>query len=215
MRVAVLLSAWAVVIGGCVESDYDPAPLPTATSTLSNEPAAEDESEEKRAKAEPAAETKETVFKSKDSGISFTVPAGWKKVEVKGNIPEGEYALPRTEGDEHDGRLTLMGSGGGLEQNITRWQGEFNGADEPKIEKIKIDGVEATLVDIRGEWKGTSFRPISPPRPEHRLVAVFVPMKGRNDFYIKLTGPKATLAKWDEDVQKFLKSGSIVSEAKP
>ena len=41
MRVAVLLSAWAVLICGCVEGDYDPAPLPTATTTA-NKPAQDD-----------------------------------------------------------------------------------------------------------------------------------------------------------------------------
>lgn len=209
MRVAILLLA-ALMMCGCVEEEFAPTPLPTAGTASDG---TQKEPPEKPAADEtPAEEAKETVFKS-EGGISFTMPAGWKKVPVKGNIPEAEYALPKVEGDEFDGRLTMMASGGGLEENLKRWQGEFNGAEAPKVETMMIDGVKASVVDIRGEWKGSSFRPVE-PRPEHRLIAVFIPMKGRNDYYVKLTGPKATLAKRDEEITRFLKSASIVSEAK-
>lgn len=145
-------------------------------------------------------------------GIKFMAPAGWKSVPVSGNIPEAEFALTRSDGDTYDGRLTLMSALGGFEENMARWKSEFIAGDEPKIEKIAVDGTEATWVDLRGEWKGSSFRPIDPPRPEHRMIAIYIPLKGTQAYYVKITGPKATIAAHEAEMRTFVKSGKFKAQ---
>src|SRR5579863_4228522 len=53
-----------------------------------------------------------TVLTLEETDATFTLPAGWKRVKPDIRIVEAEFELPRAEGDEYDGRLTLMSSGG-------------------------------------------------------------------------------------------------------
>jgi hypothetical protein len=73
---------------------------------------------------------------------------------------------------------------------------------------MKVAGAEATTVDIRGEWKGSSFAPIE-PRADYRMLAVILPFSERNSFYIKLTGPKETIGKYEEEYKDFVRSARI------
>lgn len=157
-------------------------------------------------------ETKSAIpTELKLDGISFMVPASWKRVEPPtSRIVEAEFTLPRAEGDEFDGRLTLMAAGGDNDANIARWTGEFNQqpGQGPKIDTMKVSGVEATTVDIRGEWKGSSFAPM-PPRADYRMLSVIMPFTERNSFYVKFTGPRETVAKHEEAYRDFVKSARI------
>lgn len=200
---------WILVAGLAAFTGCEPEPVatPVAPAPAKTTPAAP--SGEKPADGTPLAEA--TLLKGLQ-GITFLAPAGWKSVPVSGNIPEAEFALPRADGDAYDGRLTLMSAQSGLEENTARWKSEFIAGEDPKIEKISVDGAEATLVDLRGEWKGTSFRPIDPPRPEHRLISVYIPFRGSQAYYVKVTGPKATIAAHEAALRAFVKSGRFKPE---
>lgn|GEM_PF-432382 len=204
--VALLLS-----LTGCgPDAPKTPAAVPTA-------PAADSTGEEKSAtdtsatgnEAAKPAPTKPGVLEL--DRISFLTPAGWKRVEPPSSrIVEAEFQIPRSEGDEFDGRLTLMAAGGDNDANIARWNSEFiRDPNEPTVqETIKIGEVEAQWIDIRGEWKGSSFAPIS-PRAEYRMLAVIVPLTEYSSFFIKLVGPRQTLAAHEKQFQEFVKSARI------
>jgi hypothetical protein len=144
------------------------------------------------------------------SGISFVVPAGWKRVKPQTNIIEAEFELPRVDGDEYDGRLTLMSSGGNPQEVIATRTAEFRRepGEAATSEKLSIGSFEASLIDLRGEWKGTSFRPV-PPRADYRMLLVIVPFSERSAFYAKLTGPRSTIAAHEEAFREFLRSAKI------
>ncbi len=169
-----------------------------------SEPPLEDEMEK------PAAsESKE--LKLTESGITFAVPEGWKQVKPETNIIEAEFELPRTDDDEYDGRLTMMSSLGDRDEVIATRTAEFKAepGESPSRETLSIAGLEATLVDLRGEWKGPVFRPISPPREGYRMLFVVIPFGERSSFYAKLTGPRATVAAHEDAFREFLKSAKI------
>ncbi len=142
-----------------------------------------------------------------ESRVRFEIPPDWKRVAPQNNIVEAEFELPRVEGDEFDGRLTLMASGGDPQETIANRRAEFNlePGEPPRQEKIEVAGVEATLVDLRGEWKGMSFRPM-PSRAGYRMLLVIVPLPKQAPLYIKLTAPRATLAAREADFLAFLRS---------
>lgn len=146
-------------------------------------------------------------------GITFAVPGNWKRVKPETNIVEAEFELARAEGDEYDGRLTLMSSGGLPEDTISMRSGEFKfDPGEPAArDKIKLGAIEATVVDLRGEWKGSSFRPI-PPRSDYRMLLVIIPFTERSAFYAKLTGPRATIAAHEDEFRDFLRTAQIQRE---
>ena len=144
------------------------------------------------------------------SGITFLVPASWDRVKPQTNIIEAEFELPRVEGDEYDGRLTLMSSGGDPQEVIATRTAEFRqqSGEPPSTEKLSVGNIEASLVDLRGEWKGTSFRPV-PPRADYRMLLVIVPFGERSAFYAKLTGPRSTVAAHEAEFREFLRSAKI------
>jgi hypothetical protein len=146
----------------------------------------------------------------KDSGITFQVPGTWKRVKPDTNIIEAEYEIPTADGDEYPGRLTLMSSGGAVEETLARRTSEFKfePGEAPAKETLHVGGIESMLVDFRGEWKGPSFRPIE-PRAGYRMLLVVVPFTERSAFYAKLTGPRATIAAHEDEFRDFLKSAKI------
>lgn len=186
-------------------------PPPQEEPPLEESPTEEKATETPTAGREPAAKVAEPQeLELKDSRVTFTVPGEWKRVKPDTNIIEAEFELSSAEGDEYPGRLTLMSSGGSAEETLARRTGEFKfePGEGPSKETLEVGGIESTLVDFRGEWKGPSFRPIE-PRPGYRMLLVIVPFSERSAFYAKLTGPRATIAAHEADFREFLKSARL------
>lgn len=209
-----LMGAPIVIVAGCGEPPR-PMPVPTAPAAATDSASPDDPAPSK----EPASETAAAGAADAPSGptelkletISFMVPGTWKSVKPANNIIEAEYELPRAAGDEYDGRLTLMSSGGNPEETIATRTAEFSrdADDAPQRETLKIGSIEATWVDLRGTWSGSSFQPLNPPRPEYRMVLVIIPFTERSAFYAKLVGPKETIATRIEEFREFLKSARL------
>ncbi|MBS0261643.1 MAG: hypothetical protein JSS02_06760 [Planctomycetes bacterium] len=215
-----LLLAWVVcvlAIGCQNEPPPKPAPIKVSHDDVPDEPPEQSEPPLDDDDSKPAAGEKEAQatgpmeLKLPESPLTFQIPAGWRKVKPENNIVEAEFELPRATGDEFDGRLLLMSSGGEREQNIQTRVGEFQmePGDTPSRDSVSVGGVDSILVDIRGTWGGPSHRPISPARPGYRMLYVIVPLGERSSFYVKLYGPRATLAAHEEAFREFLKSAVI------
>ncbi len=188
---------------------------PPADPPAQTEPAMDDDvnlaGEAVSDSAEPAGPQE---LELKESGISFVAPGSWKRVAPQNNIIEAEFSLPRADGDEYDGRLTLMSSGGLPQETIATRTGEFNmePGERATTEKLSVGGFEASLVDLRGEWKGSAFQPM-PPRADYRMLLFVIPWSERSGFYAKLTGPRTTIAAHEEAFREFLRSAKITREA--
>jgi len=161
------------------------------------------------------ADTKEMGTKElKLSIVTFQVPESWTQVKPQTRIVEAEFAFPKAEGDEYEGRLTLMKAAGTAEDSLARWAGEFlyaKGSKLPMTEELKIGEVTAKIVEIRGAWKGTVFKPI-PPRPDYCLRAVILPVGGQEGYFVKLVGPAKTIDERRKEFDAFVQSAVM---AKP
>ena len=60
----------------------------------------------------------ETLKLGEDGKITQVAPKDWAKKRPAINFIQYEFAIPKAEGDENDGRVTVMGAGGSVEQNI-------------------------------------------------------------------------------------------------
>ncbi|HEY1067068.1 MAG TPA: hypothetical protein VGE52_13185 [Pirellulales bacterium] len=150
----------------------------------------------------------------------LTVPAEWKKVEPKSRIVQFEFAAPKAEGADADGRVTFMAAGGSIDANIERWYGQFtqpdgkSTKDRAKVEKKTIDGLEVHLVDISGtfaESSGGPFAGKTVERPDYRMLAAII-VANDAQIFIKFTGPAKTIAANAENFQKMIES---VKKSKP
>jgi hypothetical protein len=173
------------------------------SSAVESEPVKEIEPSEPSDEAEPRELTLE------QSGISFVVPAGWKQVKPPNRIVEAEFELPRVEGDEYDGRLTLMSASGNPQQVIDIRTAEFRQEPaEPAIaETLRVGDIEAQLIDLRGEWRD-SIR-ASQPRADYRMLLLIVPFSKGSAFYAKLTGPRSTIAAHEAEFREFVRTAKI------
>jgi len=156
----------------------------------------------------PSGDSQELTLE--ESGVSLVLPGGWKAVKPETKVVEAEFELPRAAGDEYAGRLTLMSSGGDVAEIIATRKSEFkfDDGEAPSEEKLEISGIESTLLDLRGEWKGPSFRRIE-PRGDYRMLLLIVPFSERAAFYVKLTGPRATIAAHEDEFRDFIKTAKI------
>jgi hypothetical protein len=127
-----------------------------------------------------------------------------------------EFTLPRAAGDAEDAQLIVYyfgGSGGSVDANLTRWIGQIQQPDgksssaAAKKETRKVNNLALTLVDV----SGTYIAEMSPGatarnnKPHFRLRAGVVETSN-GPYFIKLTGPEKTVAKWERAFDQFVGS---------
>jgi hypothetical protein len=140
--------------------------------------------------------------------LQLTAPAAWVRQQPKTRIVEHEFAVPASEGDETDGRLTVMGAGGGIDANIDRWFAQFtqpdggNTAKRAKVKKTQVAGQDVHLVDVSGTFRDQRG-PVAPvvERPKYRMLAAIIETDSLGDYFIKFYGPEKTVA---ENEKAFL-----------
>jgi len=151
-----------------------------------------------------------------DGDISLQAPGDWMKKKPRTRIVEVEFAIPAVEGDETDGRLTIMQAGGSVKANIDRWIGQFSQPDGKStreravIKEQKIDGQTVHTVDISGTYADRRG-PFAPAvqRKDYRMLAAIVVTEDNGQQFIKFYGPKKTVAAHEKAFNEFLKSMKV------
>lgn len=149
--------------------------------------------------------------------LKYTVPAGWTSKPPASTMRVAEFVLPKAPGDKDDASLVVYffgaSGGGGVQANIDRWVGQMaqpdgrRSTDLAKTSTMTVNGLTVSAVDV----SGTYVAEMSPGSTEHfdypgwRLRAAVVQTTG-GPYYIKLTGPANTVAKWNTAFGAFLKS---------
>lgn len=154
-----------------------------------------------------------------DGSFHMTVPEAWERKQPRSKIIEHEFEIPASTGDEQPGRLTVMGAGGTVEDNIKRWQSQFRpdeGADEVriKVDEKKVAGQKVTVVDLLGTYVDKPGGPFAPgksiDRENYRMLAAIIETtrqgKKTGNYFIKLVGPRQTLADNQEAFDELIDS---------
>ena len=154
------------------------------------------------------------VFSS--ATLKFDAPQGWVAKAPGSSMRVAEFTLPKVAGDAEDAALAIFffgGQGGSVQANLDRWIGQMTqpdgrpSKDLAKTTKISPRGLPITLVDV----SGTYVAEVSPGsterfnKPGFRLRAAVVETK-EGPYFVKLTGPEKTVARWDDAFMGFLKS---------
>jgi hypothetical protein len=140
------------------------------------------------------------------AGLTFKFAAPWSSVESTGMFRAGTLAA-KVEGVEKPVEAVFYhfpgpGGGGGVEANVQRWLGQFQGTPESKREEIDAGGKKITLVTATGTYNDGPPMGAKTPKADYTLVAAIVPTEDSNIF-IKLTGPKDAIAKLAEGFKKM------------
>lgn len=174
---------------------------------------AQDDAEE--SKQEVAEET--VALDLAEGTLQMKAPVAWKSVEPKFNMIEAEFQIPKSDGEDVDGRLTIMPSGGGVEGNIDRWKGQFSqpgggAASEAKVEVMEVSGMKVHVVDLSGSYADRPDGPSSPPiiRENYRMLAAIVETENAGMYFIKFYGDGNTVEANAKRFETFVKSLTVV-----
>jgi hypothetical protein len=141
--------------------------------------------------------------------LVLTVPAEWETQAPKSRIIEREYSL-KTEGDaESKTRVTLMAAGGGVDANIKRWEGQFSGGNDAKVEKMSVAGQTVHFIQLDGTYKETmGGGPFSGGktvmREDYAMLGGIIEMKDGRQYFIKMIGPESEVEPQREAFKQML-----------
>jgi hypothetical protein len=151
------------------------------------------------------------------AALKFDVPAGWTTRPAASSMRVAEFTLPRTPKDAEDAELVVYffgGQGGSVQANLDRWIGQMtqpDGRPSSAVAKTSDEqtrsGLKVSLVDVSGTYVA-EVKPGATERfnkPGYRLRAAVVETP-RGPYFIKLTGPAATVARWDDSFRAFIAS---------
>jgi len=144
-----------------------------------------------------------------DGKLELTAPGTWNRREPKISIVEHEFAIPAAEGDKVDGRMTIMASGGSIEDNIDRWVGQFSQPDgrstkdKAKVKRREIAGMKVHLVDLSGTFKDQRV-PFAPAIERARMLAAIVETTNGGNYFFKFYGPERTVAANEKEFNTML-----------
>lgn len=146
--------------------------------------------------------------------LKFTAPSEWIVESPTSDIRKAQYKLPRAQGDSEDAQVVVYyfsGGGGTPQANIERWVGEVTGPDgkpatDAKISNKKVNGIALTIVDVKGTYASSmGMMQRSQPKTGMRLLGA-IAETASGPWFIKLTGPERTVAKWQPSFDAFLAS---------
>ena len=149
--------------------------------------------------------------------LKFDVPAGWTTRPAASSMRVAEFTLPRAPKDAEDAELVVYffgGQGGSVQANLDRWIGQMtqpDGRPSSAVAKTSAEqtrsGLKVSLVDVGGTYVA-EVKPGATERfnkPGYRLRAAVVETP-RGPYFIKLTGPAATVARWEDSFRAFIAS---------
>lgn len=150
-------------------------------------------------RADEAAKKAETVeVKLRD--LVLNLPKDWAASDTVNSMRLATYEIPNVEGDKEKGELaisTFGGDGGGVSANLERWVGQFDAEGrEVTIKKGMVGENAYHVADISGTYQKSVGPPIlrkTTPAKGYRMLGMIVQVKGKGVYFLKLTGPDATV----------------------
>jgi hypothetical protein len=142
-------------------------------------------------------------------GVRWTVPARWQVAGAK-PMRVATYTIPGAAGAEA-GECGVFyfgtGQGGGVEENLARWVGQFEGASAPKKSEKTVNGLKVHLIAVSGTYLSPSgpMMQSGGKKPGWSLSGAIVEAPEGNVFF-KCVGPSATIQKSQPEIDELIKS---------
>lgn len=131
---------------------------------------------------------------SKEKEIAWDAPSAWQTMPNASSMRKATYKV----GD--DAELTVSSAAGGVEANVKRWAGQFGDA-EPRTEKRTVNGLDVTIVEIKGPYQGMG----GPKKDGYMLLGAVVD-GGTMQTFFKMTGPEKVVTGARPDFEKLVSS---------
>jgi hypothetical protein len=154
---------------------------------------------------------------NKSGELRYKDPEGWAKEKPTSAMRVAQYTLAKAEGDGEDAALVIYffgaSQGGAVQANIDRWISQIQQPDgssskeKAKTETMTVNGLKVTMVDVTGTYTAEMAPGAGNQRNDanYRLRAAVIETP-KGNYFLKLTGPAKTLARWEQSVTDFYKS---------
>ncbi len=150
------------------------------------------------------------------TALTYESPDGWIASEPSSSMRVAEFTLPRTASDPEDGEAVIyyfQGAGGSIQANLDRWTAQMQQPDERPSSDVaettvfEVEGMRVTLLDVSGTYVAemTPGEAGRYDKPDYRLTAAVIETTG-GPFFLKVTGPQATMATWSQSIRTFVES---------
>lgn len=138
--------------------------------------------------------------------FDFTVASPWTKAENTGMMTKAVLQFPVEGGTPLDAKFyDFGGPSGGIDANIQRWVGQFEGKPEVKKEELDFKGTKVILLTVSGTYMDGMPGGAKTSKPDHTLCGAIL-AGAKSNVFIKFTGPKETVAKAQEAFKKLATS---------
>lgn len=140
------------------------------------------------------------------TGVKFDIPANWREVPNQ-TMVDSKYIVSSSKGDME---LTLTSMGGGISANIERWAGQIRRpqGEDVKRDELDINGLLATLIDVRGTYTSNTAMGNNESKDDWRLVGLGIPVPQR-DFFVRLVGPREAVSEFYDDLLKVVRAAEL------
>lgn len=138
--------------------------------------------------------------------FQFKVEAPWKKAENTGMMTKAILAYPVQGGSPIEAKFyDFGGPSGGIEANIQRWIGQFEGSPEVKKEELSFGATKVVLVTASGTYLDGPPGGAKTPKADHTLCGAILAGE-ESHVFIKMAGPKAPMTQAQVDFKKLATS---------
>lgn len=149
--------------------------------------------------AAPAGKTVKVELKAEQGTVTLEVPQAWEQQQPTSSLRLGQFAIPAAAGDAEPSELVVFPQfGGTVQANVDRWIQQFeNQGRELKATQGECAQGKYVLVELTGTYKkpfGPPFAQQTKPAPDYKMLGVILSKTDGGNFFLKLTGPKATVA---------------------
>ena len=139
--------------------------------------------------------------------FTFTLAAPWIQAQNTGMMTKAVLSHPVDGGTALEAKFyDFGGQSGGVDANVQRWISQFEGKPEVKKEELTLNGTQVVIVTATGTYlDGAPMQPNKTARPDYTLYGAILVGK-ESSVFIKLAGPKAAVAKTQDDIKKLATS---------
>lgn len=135
---------------------------------------------------------------AQDPGVTWQKPPRWVD-ELATGMRLATYVIPAPASGGEAARCAVYyfgpGQGGGTDDNVERWIGEFENAKAPVRRDSEVRGLKVSRVEVTGTYMAHAdpAQGSASPSPDWTLIGAIV--EGPNGaLFFKLTGPSRSAA---------------------
>jgi hypothetical protein len=160
-------------------------------------------------KAAASSETDSEVSSVQVANHTFSYAKPWVEKQVTSPMRAAELTYDHEDEKLDDLSVAFFHMGGSMRDNLDRWIGQFAGKPEVEEEEMEFDGTKVVMLTATGTFNESSGGPFSgntTERPDYTMLGAVIQTDTPRYVFLKLAGPKASVAAMKEDFKKLITS---------